>query len=74
MASKLKKTKAAGRFGSRYGKKIRAKLSKVEEKQRVKQACPFCKKLGAKRLSNGVWQCTRKKCDKKFASDTYLVK
>jgi len=74
MASKLKKTKSAGRFGARYGKKVRSKLVAVESKQRVKQSCPFCEKEGVKRLSNGIWQCIRKKCAKKFASDAYHLK
>jgi large subunit ribosomal protein L37Ae len=71
MASKLKKVKSAGRFGARYGKKVRVKLVKVESKQRLKQKCPFCSKLGVKRLSKGIWKCS--KCDKKFASDTYCL-
>lgn len=69
MPSKLKKTKSAGRFGSRYGKRVRNSLVKIESKQRVKQRCPFCKKLGVKRISKGIWRCT--KCNKTFASDTY---
>ena len=73
MPSKSKKSKSAGRFGARYGKKIKAKLVKVEEKQRKKQKCPFCEKLGIKKLSKGIWQCTRKKCNKKFASNTYYL-
>ena len=72
MATKSKKSRAAGRFGARYGKKVRAKLVKVEIKQRVKQVCPFCQKKGVKRLSNGIWQCN--KCAKKFASNTYHLK
>jgi len=71
MTSKSKKTKSAGRFGARYGKRVRIKLVSVEEKQRKKQKCPFCNKFGAKRLSKGIWHC--KKCGKKFASDTYYV-
>lgn len=71
MATKSKKTKASGRFGARYGKRIRDKLVKVEDKQRIKQTCPFCERKGAKRLSNGIWECT--KCDKKFASNTYYL-
>lgn len=71
MTTKSKKTKSAGRFGARYGTKVRKKLVKVETKQRVKQKCPFCEKLGVKRLSNGVWEC--KKCDKKFANNTYYL-
>ncbi|MBU1251996.1 MAG: 50S ribosomal protein L37ae [Nanoarchaeota archaeon] len=74
MASKLKKTKSAGRFGARYGRSVRAKLVSVESNQRVKQKCPFCAKVGTKRISTGVWQCSRKTCGKKFASDAYHLK
>ena len=71
MATKLKKIGAAGRFGARYGKRAKAKLASVEKKQRVKQKCPFCEKLGVKRVSKGIWEC--KKCNKKFASNTYYL-
>jgi len=71
MPTKLKKTKSAGRFGARYGKRVRTRLVNVEGKQRVKQKCPFCEKLGVKRLSKGIWKCS--KCDKKFASNTYYL-
>jgi large subunit ribosomal protein L37Ae len=72
MPSKSKKTKSAGRFGTRYGRAVRAKLVGVEQKQRKKQKCPYCKKLGVKRLSTGIWHC--KKCGRKFASDAYYLK
>jgi len=71
MTTKSKKTKAAGRFGARYGKTVKVRLVKVEDKQRKKQSCPFCKKFGVKRLSKGIWKCP--KCDKKFASHTYFL-
>ena len=71
MPTKLKKSKSAGRFGARYGKKVRAKFVAVEEKQRQKQKCPFCSKTGVKRISKGIWHC--KKCDKKFASSTFYL-
>ncbi len=71
MPTKSKKTKSAGRFGARYGKTVRNKLVKVEVRQRKKQKCPFCEKLGAKRLSKGIWECS--KCKKKFASNTYYL-
>jgi len=66
---KTKKAKSSGRFGARYGRLAKAKLSKVEQKQRTKQVCPHCKKPGAKRVSKGIWYC--KKCGKKFASDVF---
>ncbi len=71
MPSKSKKTKSAGRFGARYGRAVKVKLVGVEEKQRKKQKCPYCGKLGVKRLSAGIWNC--KKCGKKFASDAYYL-
>lgn len=71
MTTKSKKTKSAGRFGARYGKRPRDKLVSVEEKQKKKQVCPFCKREGAKRIKKGVWHCI--KCDKRFASHTYYL-
>lgn len=71
MPSKSKKSKSSGRFGARYGKTPKMRLVKIEEKQRKKQSCPFCKKKGVKRLANGIWNC--KKCGKKFASDAYYL-
>jgi len=69
---KLKKSGSAGRFGARYGKTPKARLVKVEEKQRKKQQCPFCKKLGVKRTSKGIWKCS--KCKKKFASGVFYLR
>jgi len=71
MPTKLKKTKSAGRFGARYGSTVKSKLVEIESKQRKKQKCPFCNRLGAKRVSSGIWECS--KCDKKFASNTYIL-
>jgi large subunit ribosomal protein L37Ae len=67
---KTKKVKAAGRFGTRYGRRVRTKIAEVETPQRKKQECLFCNGI-AKRLSKGIWKC--KKCNKKFASHTYTL-
>ena len=74
MTTKQKKSRAAGRFGARYGKTVKANLNKVEDIQRKKQTCPFCKRKGAKRLSKGIWQCSKKGCSKKFADAVYYLK
>jgi len=68
---KTKKVKAAGRFGARYGRRVRTKIAEIESQQRKKQQCPFCKAT-AKRLSAGIWHC--KKCNKKFAGHAYYLK
>ena len=67
---KTKKVKAAGRFGVRYGRRVRTKIAEIESTQRKKQNCIFCTGI-AKRLSKGIWEC--KKCRKKFASNTYVL-
>ena len=68
---RTKKVKSAGRFGVRYGRRVRTKIADVESSQRKKQACLFCDGV-AKRLSKGIWQC--KKCNKKFAGHAYYIK
>lgn len=67
---RTKKVKSAGRFGARYGSRVKKKITLIESVQRKKQQCIFCNGI-AKRLSNGIWKC--KKCDKKFASNTYIL-
>jgi len=68
---KTKKVKSSGRFGARYGRSVRAKVTEVETKQHAKQTCPYCKREGVKRIKNGIWNC--KKCNKTFASNTYYL-
>lgn len=68
--TRTKKVKSAGRFGARYGRSVRTKITEIESVQRKKQKCIFCNGV-AKRLSKGIWQC--KKCKKKFASHAYFL-
>jgi large subunit ribosomal protein L37Ae len=59
----------SGKLGTRYGRKIRARVADVEEKQRAKQDCPKCGK-SAKRISPGIYECS--KCGK-FTGGAYSV-
>jgi len=68
--SRTKKVKSAGKYGARYGRKVRTKIAEIELKQRKKQECIFCNGK-AKRLSTGIWKCN--KCKKKFASHAYFL-
>ena len=67
-----KKTKSAGRYGSRYGRKKRSKVASVESKQKGWHKCPYCNKDRVKRVSTGIWQC--RKCNTKFAGGAYTPK
>ena len=67
-----KKLGSAGRFGARYGRKIKQKVRDIEKKQKGWQKCPYCNHLRVKRLSYGIWQC--RKCKSKFTNRAYEVK
>jgi len=62
----------SGRFGSRYGKRIRQDVLKADKKAKAKYRCPSCSRTSVKRLSSGIWQC--RKCNVKFASGAYEFK
>lgn len=64
------KKSTVGRFGARYGAKIRQAVADIEA-QRTKK-CPNCLKDGLKRVSAGIWEC--KKCGYKFAGKAYKPK
>ncbi len=66
-----KRVKSAGRFGVRYGKRIRQLVVDIEQKQKQKHICPYCNKGRVKRLASGIWQC--KKCKAKFAGKAYFL-
>lgn len=59
------------KFGARYGATVKKRWEAVEEIQRKKQKCPFCKKTQLKRIAKGIWEC--KSCEKKFTSNTYFL-
>jgi large subunit ribosomal protein L37Ae len=64
------KSSSAGRFGPRYGRKIRVKISNIEAQMRQKHKCPQCGRKSVKRINTAIWQCS--KCDTTFAGGTYL--
>ena len=66
-----KKVSSAGRFGVRYGKRIREAVVMIEKRQKQKQICPYCKKPAAKRMAKGIWEC--RKCNKKFTGGAYFL-
>ncbi len=65
-----KKVKMAGRFGPRYGVRVRRTLIKIEEAQRRKYVCKRCGKKAVKRVGTGIWEC--RSCGYKFAGGTYI--
>ncbi len=67
---KTKKVGRAGRYGSRYGLRIRKKVDKIERLLKQKWECPKCSSKKLYRVKAGIWVC--KKCHTKFAGNAYV--
>ncbi len=63
------KSGTAGRFGVRYGRRIREKVAELEKKSRSLYKCPYCNKIRVKRVFSGVWKC--KSCNTEFTGKAY---
>jgi large subunit ribosomal protein L37Ae len=70
MPSHTKKVGSAGRFGARYGLRIRKKIWEIEQLQKQKHKCPECFKSSLKRVAMGIWSCSN--CGNKFAGGAYV--
>lgn len=69
---RTKKVGIAGKYGPRYGVRVRRRLGEIEtEKVRVRQ-CPRCEQRSVKRLASAIWQCRR--CGHKYAAGAYAPK
>ena len=60
------------RFGARYGRRTKKKFAQIETQHRSKHKCPYCNKVGVKRVSAGIWEC--RKCQQKFTGKAYTPK
>jgi large subunit ribosomal protein L37Ae len=60
---------SVGRYGARYGKKVRWKVAEIEKAQKKRHICPKCHMPYVKRVAKGIWEC--KKCGLKFAGPAY---
>lgn len=70
MSKRTHKVKSTGRFGARYGVRIRRRIREVEARQKVWHECPNCAATRVKRTSTAIWEC--RKCNHKFAGGAYM--
>ncbi|MCK4614337.1 MAG: 50S ribosomal protein L37ae [Thermoplasmata archaeon] len=59
-----------GRYGPRYGIKIRRQTASIEGNLRKRHQCPRCLHMSVRRVSTGIWECRR--CNLKFAGGAYV--
>jgi large subunit ribosomal protein L37Ae len=68
---KGRKTRSAGRFGPRYGRKIRKRVADIETLMHQDHKCPNCDRKGISRKGTGIWKCS--KCGTTFAGGAYIL-
>src|SRR3989442_12420209 len=59
MARRTRKAGIVGRFGPRYGVRIRRRVQEIEEGLKGRHTCPRCAAISVRRKSTGVWACRR---------------
>lgn len=60
---------SAGRFGARYGRVARRRVSEIESDMHDDHTCPECGEGNVSRKGTGIWQCA--KCNYKYAGGAY---
>ncbi len=69
--ARTKKVGSTGRFGPRYGAKLRRRVLEIERKRAEPHRCPSCATRGSvRRRAAGLWEC--RKCGLVFAGGAYV--
>ena len=68
--ARTKKVGSTGRFGSRYGAKLRRRVLDIENRRHEPTRCPACATRSLKRKAAGLWTC--KKCGHLFTGGAYV--
>jgi|GEM_PF-171738 len=72
MAKGTKKVGITGRYGPRYGVKVRKQIKDISRHRARAQRCPECQHDAVKRISSGIWFCNH--CKLKFAAAAYSTR
>lgn len=70
MSKRTKKVGMAGRFGPRYGVAPKKQWKDVMEQRVSHYVCPNCGHKTFRRVSTGIWSCTR--CGYTMAGGAYV--
>lgn len=69
MERRTVKVGITGKFGTRYGAKLRKQVKAIEILQKTKYVCPFCGKNSIRRHAVGIWRC--KACRRNIAGGAW---
>jgi large subunit ribosomal protein L37Ae len=68
--ARTKKVGSTGRYGSRYGAKLRRRVLDIDNRRKEPNRCPACATKALKRKAVGLWECS--KCNLVFAGGAYV--
>ena len=68
--ARTKKVGSTGRYGSRYGAKLRRRVLDIDNRRKEPTRCPACATKSLKRKAVGLWECS--KCNLLFAGGAYV--
>ena len=69
MTRRTVKVGIAGKYGRRYGVRVRKRMRDVETQRAGTYPCPRCLSLAVRRTSAGIWECRH--CDLVFTGGAY---
>ncbi|MDH5401265.1 MAG: 50S ribosomal protein L37ae [Candidatus Heimdallarchaeota archaeon] len=69
MTRRTKKVKASGRFGVRYGSRLRKRIREIDSTAKIYHRCPQCRLMSVKKQSIGIWEC--RKCSTKYTGGAW---
>lgn len=69
MPERRRRTGSSGRFGPRYGRVARRRVSEIEAEMRGPHGCPDCGAERVTRSDTGIWTCSR--CGHTFTGGAY---
>lgn len=69
MTTRTKKVKSSGRYGVRYGARLRKRIREIDATSKTKHRCPRCRIVAVKKISVGIWKC--RKCDYQFTGGAW---
>ncbi|NOR38442.1 MAG: 50S ribosomal protein L37ae [Candidatus Thorarchaeota archaeon] len=68
--ARTKKVGSTGRYGVRYGAKLRRRVLDIDKKRSEPVRCPACATKALRRVAVGLWRC--RKCELLFAGGAYV--
>ena len=69
MTRRTKKVGSTGRYGVRYGSRLRKRIREIDGTAKAAHRCPRCRIYAVRKESVGIWKC--RKCKYRFSGGAW---